>query len=32
MDFVVALGRDVEIVVRPKRGHAKARVSVLKAV
>ena len=32
MDHIVALGRDVEIIVRPKRGHAKARVSVLEAV
>ena len=32
MDFIVALGRDVEIVVRPKRGDAEARVSVLEAV
>jgi predicted XRE-type DNA-binding protein len=32
MDFIVALGRDVEIVVRPVRGDAEARVSVLEAV
>lgn len=32
MDFIVALGRDVEIVVRPRRGDAEARVSVLEAV
>ena len=32
MDFVVALGRDVEIVVRPVRGDAAARISVLEAV
>ena len=32
MDFVVALGRDVEIVVRQVRGDAAARVSVLEAV
>lgn len=32
MDFIVALGRDVEIVVGPKRGDAEARVSVLEAV
>ena len=32
MDFVVALGRDVEIVVRPVHGDAAARVSVLEAV
>ena len=32
MDFVVALGRDVEIVVRPVRGDAAARVSVLEAI
>lgn len=32
MDFIVALGRDVEIVVRPKRGDAQARFSVLEAV
>ena len=31
MDFIVALGRDVEIVVRPKRGDAEAKVSVLEA-
>ena len=29
MDFVVALGRDMEIVVRPVRGDAAARVSGL---
>ena len=32
VDFIVALGRDVEIVVRPRRGDAEARVSVLEAV
>ena len=32
MDFVVALGRDVEIVVRPVHGDTAARVSVLEAV
>ena len=32
MGFIVALGRDVEIVVRPTRGDAEARVSVLEAV
>ncbi len=32
MDFIVALGRDVEIVVRPRRGDAEARVTVLEAV
>ena len=32
MDLIVALGRDVEIVVRPVRGDAEARVSVLEAV
>ena len=31
MDFIVALGRDEEIVVRPVRGDAEARVSVLEA-
>ncbi len=31
MDFIVALGRDVEIIVRPKRGDLAARVSVLEA-
>ena len=31
MEFLVALGRDVEIVVRPKRGDAAARVAVLEA-
>ena len=31
MDFIVALGRDVEIVVRPPRGKEAARVSVLEA-
>ena len=31
MAFIVALGRDVEIIVRPRRGDAKARVSVLEA-
>ena len=30
MDFIVALGRDVEIIVRPTRGEA-ARVMVLEA-
>ena len=32
MDFIVALGRDVEIVVRPRRGDGEAKVSVLEAV
>ncbi len=32
MDFIVAMGCDVEIVVRPKRGDAEARISVLEAV
>ena len=32
MDFIIALGRDVEIVVWPVRGDAEARVSVLDAV
>ncbi len=32
MNFIVALGRDVEIVVRPKREDAEARVLVLEAV
>ena len=32
MDFIVALGRDVEIVVRSRRGDAEARVSVLETV
>ena len=32
MDYIVALGRDVEIVVRPVRGDAAARVSVLEAI
>lgn len=32
MEFIVALGRDVEIVVRPVRGDGEARVSVLEAV
>ena len=32
INFVVALGRDEEIVVRPRRGDAAARVSVLEAV
>ena len=32
MGFIVAMGRDVEIVVRPKRGGTEARVSVLEAV
>ncbi len=31
MDYLVALGRDVEIIVRPKRGNAAARVMVLEA-
>ncbi len=31
MDFIVALGRDVEIIVRPPRGEAAARVVVLEA-
>ena len=31
MAFIVALGRDVEIVVRPRRGDAAARVSVQEA-
>ena len=31
MEFIVALGRDVEIIVRPRRGDAAARVSVLEA-
>ncbi len=31
MDFIVALGRDVEIIVRPKRGNDAARVMVLEA-
>ena len=31
MEFIVALGRDVEIVVRPTRGKAAARVVVLEA-
>jgi predicted XRE-type DNA-binding protein len=31
MDYIVALGRDVEIVVRPKRGDAAARLVVLEA-
>ncbi|MES2098155.1 MAG: helix-turn-helix transcriptional regulator [Pseudomonadota bacterium] len=31
MDFIVALGSDVEIVVRPKRGNAPARVVVSEA-
>lgn len=31
-NIIVALGRDVEIVVRPKHGDAEARVSVLEAV
>ena len=31
MDFIVALGRDVEIVVRPPRDKEAARVSVLEA-
>jgi predicted XRE-type DNA-binding protein len=31
MDFIVALGRDVEIIVRPTRGGDTARVLVLEA-
>jgi hypothetical protein len=31
MDFIVALGRDVEIIVRPTRGGDVARVLVLEA-
>ena len=31
IDFIVALGRDVEIIVRPKRGGDAARVVVLEA-
>jgi predicted XRE-type DNA-binding protein len=31
MDFIVALGRDVEIIVRPTRGNDAARVMVLEA-
>ena len=31
MAFIVALGRDVEIVVRPRRGDVAARVSVQEA-
>jgi predicted XRE-type DNA-binding protein len=31
MDFIVALGRDVEIIVRPRRGSDAARVVVLEA-
>ena len=31
MDFIVALGRDVEIIVRPARNDAAARVMVLDA-
>ncbi len=31
IDFIVALGRDVEIIVRPKRGSDAARVVVLEA-
>jgi predicted XRE-type DNA-binding protein len=31
MEFIVALGRDVEIIVRPKRGDAAAQVMVLEA-
>ena len=31
MDFIVALGRDVEIIVRPARGNDVARVIVLEA-
>ena len=32
MDFIVTLGRDVEIVVRPVCGDGEARVSVLEVV
>ena len=32
MHFVVALGRDLEIVVRPRRDDSAARVSVAEAV
>ncbi len=31
MDFIVALGRDVEIIVRPTRGNDAARIMVLEA-
>ncbi len=31
MQFIVALGRDVEIIVRPTRGNDAARVMVLEA-
>ena len=31
MEFIVALGRDVEIIVRPARAHVAARVVVLEA-
>ncbi len=31
MEYLVALGRDVDIIVRPKRGDAAARVVVLEA-
>lgn len=31
MDFIVALGRDVEIIVRPTRGSDAGRVMVLEA-
>ncbi len=31
MEFIVALGRDVEIIVRPTRGNDAARVMVLEA-
>ncbi len=31
MNFIVALGRDVEIIVRPTRGNDAARVIVLEA-
>jgi predicted XRE-type DNA-binding protein len=31
MEFIVALGRDVEIIVRPRRGTKAARVVVLEA-
>jgi predicted XRE-type DNA-binding protein len=31
MEFIVALGRDVEIIVRPTRGSDAARVMVLEA-
>ena len=31
MEFIVALGRDVEIIVRPTRGNDAARIMVLEA-